>query len=242
MQAKTKRIIQALLLAGFLAAGIRLYVIFSSRGVEGPEKPVGRGPDLGLDRDAYVVPRRLRAYDLKSAQALAGKPAWVKEGYRYTIYPVNAAGRADFNTEAGMLGPIERVEVKAVREQPTPGVAGHKQVLAVLEREGEKDGKQYALPIGTARGGSYSIYADEVLFIEDPRELYKHWSPEVWQSVEQHEVKPGMNEMQAAFAVGMGTPFRSDDPDEKVVVYPNGGKKLTVTYRHGKATRIDAGS
>ena len=238
MQAKTKRIIQVVLLLGFLAAGIRLYVIFSGRGVEGPEKPAGRGPDLGLDRDAYVVPKRLRAYDLKSAQALAGKPAWVKEGYRYTIYPANAAGRADFATEAGTLGPIERIDVQAVREQPTPGSPGQKQVLAIFE----KDGKQYALPIGTSRGGSYNLYADEALFIEDPHELYKHWSPETWQAVERHEVKAGMNEIQAAFAVGMGTPFRSDDPNEKVVVYPNGGKKLTVTYRNGKATRIDAGS
>jgi len=238
MQAKTKRIIQAVLLIGFLAAGIRLYVVFAGRGPAGPEKPAGRGPDLGLEADAYVVPRRLRAYDLKSAQALVGKPAWMKEGYRYTIYPVTSAGRADFNTEAGTLGPIERIEVKAVREQATPGSAGHKQVLAIFE----KDGKQYALPIGTGRGGNYTIYADEALFIEDPHELYKHWSPEVWQAVEQHQIKPGMNEIQASFAVGMGTPFRSEDPDEKVVVYPNGGSKLTVTYRRGKATRIDAGS
>lgn len=238
MQAKTKKVIQAALLLAFLAAGIRLYVVYRSRGVEGPQPPAGRGVDTGLDRDAYVVPKRLRAYDLKSAQALAGKPVWTREGYRYTYYPFSPASRrADFDTEGGTLGPIERIEVKEVREQPTPGRPGQKQVLAVFEKEG----KSYALPIGAATGRDYNIYADEALFIQDPRELYGHWPPEVWQAVEQHQVKPGMNEVQASFAVGMGTPFRSDDPEVKTVEYPNGGKKLTVTYRRGKATRIDAG-
>jgi len=239
MQAKTRKVIQAVLLVAFLAAGIRLFVILSGRGAEGPQKPPGRPVDTGLDRDAYVVPKRLRAYDLKSAQALVGKPAWMKEGYRYTIYPYDPVKkRADFDTEAGTLGPIERIEVTEVREQPSPGRPGHSQVLAIFQKEG----KSYALPIGTAKGRDYIIYADEALFIEDPRQLYKHWPAEVWQAVEQHQVKPGMNEMQAAFAVGMGEPYRSEDPEEKIVVYPNGGKKLTVRYRKGKATRIDAGS
>jgi hypothetical protein len=239
MQAKTKRVIQAVLIVAFLAAGIRLYVILSGRGAEGPEKPSGRPVDTGLERDAYVVPKRLRAYDLKSAQALAGKPVWMREGYRYTTYPYDpATRRADFDTEAGTLGPIERIEVKEVREQATPGRPGQKQVLAIFE----KDDKSYALPIGRATGREYNIYADEALFIEDPHELYRHWPAEVWQAVEQHQVKPGMNEIQASFAVGMGTPFRSDDPDVKTVEYPNAGKKLTVTYHRGKATRIDAGS
>jgi hypothetical protein len=239
MQAKTKRVIQVALLVAFVAAGVRLYLIFSDRGIAGPEKPSARGVDTGLDRDAYVVPKRLRAYDLKSAQALAGKPAWIKEGYRYTYYPYSAATKhVDFNSEAGTLGPIERIEVKEVREQATPSRAGQRQVVAVFE----KQGKSYALPIGTVTERGYNIYVDEALFLEDPHELYKHWSPEVWQAIEQHQLKPGMNETQAAFAVGMGTPFRSDDPDVKTVEYPNGGHKLTVTYRRGKATRIDAGS
>lgn len=239
MQANPKRVIQAVLIIAFLAAGIRLWIVFSGRGPEGPQKPAGRGVDMGLDRDAYVVPKKLYASDLKGAQALVGKAVWVKEGYRYTIYPVDPASRrVDFRTEAGTLGPIERIEIKAVREQPTPGRPAERQVLALFE----KGGKTFALPIGTGRGRDYNIYADEVLFLEDPHELYRHWSPEIWQSVERHEVKPGMNEIQAVFAVGMGTPFRSDDPEVKTVEYPNGGKKLTVTYRRGKATRIDAGS
>jgi len=106
----------------------------------------------------------------------------------------------------------------------------------------EKDGKSYSVPIGLESDGQYKIYSDEIFFIEDPHELYKHWSPDVWQAVEQHEVKPGMNEMQADFAVGMGVPDTGNSSSEKTVRYPNGGKPLVIVYRDGKAVEIKAGS
>jgi len=81
-----------------------------------------------------------------------------------------------------------------------------------------------------------------MFFIEDPRDLYKHWSSDVWQSVEKHEVKQGMNEMQADFAIGMGVPDRGDTSYEKTVRYPNGGKPLVVVYREGKAAEIKPGN
>jgi hypothetical protein len=105
----------------------------------------------------------------------------------------------------------------------------------------EKDGKNYAFPIGSVKGGNFQIYSDEMLYIEDPHQLYKHWPADLWDAIERHEVKPGMNEIQADFAVGMGIPQRSDNPDVKTVNYPNGGKPLRVTYRDGKAVEIGAG-
>ena len=38
--------------------------------------------------DYYVTPKKLYPYDLKSAQQLTQQPVWMKEGYRYTYYPV----------------------------------------------------------------------------------------------------------------------------------------------------------
>jgi hypothetical protein len=236
MQGKTKKVIQLALLLAFIAAAVRLYLVYSERHDESQMKVTTGRPevDTGLSADAYVVPKRLHAYDLQSAKALIGKPAWVKEGYRYTVYPV-AGGHADFNQDGTTLGPIERIEIKDVRLQASPSGQGQ-QVLAVFDRQG----KPYALPIGTAHGKDFQIYADEALFIEDPHQLYKHWPAEVWQAIEQHQIKPGMNEMQASFAIGMGTPAQTDDSSARVVVYPNGGKQITVTYRGGKAARIDA--
>jgi len=81
-----------------------------------------------------------------------------------------------------------------------------------------------------------------MFFIDDPRQLYKVWPKEVWESIEKHEVKPGMDEIQASFALGMGVPQRQDDPAIKTVNYPNCGKPLEVTYRGGKAIEIKPGA
>ncbi len=97
------------------------------------------------------------------------------------------------------------------------------------------------LQIGSVRAGNYQIYSDNMLYIQDPHELYKHWPADVWQAIEKHEVKPGMNELQADFAIGMGIPQQQSDPAVKTVNYPNGGNPLTITYRNGKAAEISPG-
>ena len=106
----------------------------------------------------------------------------------------------------------------------------------------QKDGKSYAVPIGFENDGQYKIYSDEMFYVEDPHELYKYWPADVWQAIEQHEVKPGMDELQADFAVGMGVPDAGASSDDKTVRYPNGGKPLVVNYQGGKAGEIKAGT
>ena len=54
-------------------------------------------------------------------------------------------------------------------------------------------------------------------------------------------MKPGMNEMQADFAIVMGVPD-SGNSSEKTVRYPNGGKPLVIVYHDGKAVVIKPGS
>jgi len=115
---------------------------------------------------------------------------------------------------------------------------GRKQVVATFE----KDEQSYAVPIGFESDGQYKIYSDEMFFIEDPHELYKHWPADVWQSVDQHQVKPGMTELEADFAVGLGVPDAGSSSSERTVRYANGGKPLVVVYRHGKAAEITPGS
>jgi hypothetical protein len=189
--------------------------------------------------DYYVTPKKLYPYDLNSAKQLTRQPVWVKEGYRYTYYPFNpSTRRTDFGREAGLLLPIERIEIKDVLTEIGPGAGNRRQMMAVFQ----KDGKSYAVPVGFESEGQYEIYSDEMFYIEDPHELYKHWPAEVWQAVEQHEVKPGMNELQADFAVGMGVPDAGGSSDEKTVRYPNGGKPLVVIYHDGKAAEIKTGT
>ncbi|MGH9650361.1 MAG: hypothetical protein ACRD3I_07795, partial [Terriglobales bacterium] len=195
-----------------------------------------------LEADHYVVPRKLRAYDLKSARALTRQPVWVRDGYRYTYYPYDSAQRkADFHHSAGLLGPIVQLEIKDVVTGVSPE-SPQRQVLAVFE----KDGHTFAVPIGAVKGNTYYIYADEILFLEDPRELYRHWPQQIWQAIERGEVQRGMNENQVTFAAGFGTPERSSgesgDASVRTVQYPRNGRPLRVTYRQGKVASIEPGT
>ena len=232
---KKIRIVQIAILVLIVLAAIRLVVVMRQR----REKPIVMGraqPTNGppLNREAYVVPKKLHILSLKSAQQLTKEPVWVQEGYRYTVYPF-AHGVADFKHPAGMLLPIQKIQIKQVTTGSAPGSG--KQVLAVFEQ----DGKDYAVPIGTESGGDVQIYADEMFFYEDPHELYNFWPKETWEAIERHEVQKGMNEYQVAFAVGMGTPEAGGDASQRTVHYPNGGKPLVVTYQNGKAVTVKQG-
>jgi hypothetical protein len=238
MTAETKQKIQLALAVAIVVAGARTGYILYRRHQDylaGEKQKQAR--NVGYSNpDYYVTPKKLYPYDLKSARQITQQPVWVKEGYRYTYYPFNAATRrTDFGREAGTLLPIERLQIKEVVIDTVP--KGGRQMMAVFQEEG----KSYAVPIGFESEGQWKIYSDEMFYIEDPHELYKHWPVDVWQAVERHEVKPGMNELQADFAVGMGVPD-SGSSLEKTVRYPNGGKPLVVTYREGKAVEIKPGS
>jgi hypothetical protein len=172
---------------------------------------------------------------LKSARELTKQPVWVKEGYRYTYYSFNpTTHRSDFSREAGLLLPIQKLDIKDVVTDKAPNSGGQKAIMAVFENEG----KSYGVQIGLLTDGEYKIYSDAMFFVQDPRELYKHWPADVWQSVEKHEVKQGMNEFQAVFAIGMGRPDSQTQSSWKTVHYPNGGNPLAITFHDGKAVEI----
>ena len=237
MTADTKHKLQLALLILFVVASIRTAYVFYMRYKERVREDELKAQHIGYSNpDYYVNPKKLYPYDLKSANQLTQQPDWVKEGYRYTYYAYNASNkRVDFGNSAGLLGPIEKVAINdVVLANAPPGAGQKRQVMAVFQ----KAGQNYAVPIGYQDNGEYKIYSDEMFFVEDPHDLYKHWPRDVWQAVEQHQVKPGMNEMQADFAIGMGVPDRGDTDYEKTVRYPNGGKPLVIIYHDGKAAEI----
>jgi hypothetical protein len=237
---EAKQRIQLALVVGLLVAGVRAgYILYQRHEEKLAEQKQKQARNAGYSNpDYYVTPKKLYPYDLKTAKQLTQQPVWVKEGYRYTYYPFDAANKhVDFDHEAGLLLPIEKLAIKDVVMATPSGPGQRKQMMAVFE----KHGKSYAVPIGFESEGEFKIYSDEMFFVEDPRDLYKHWPADVWQAVEQHQVKPGMNELQADFAIGMGVPDAGDTSYEKTVHYPNGGKPLVIVYHDGKAAEINAG-
>jgi hypothetical protein len=232
MRAETRQKIQAVLAIAIGVASVRLAYTFYERHQSGAALPA-RKVTQPLNPDYYVTPKKLYPYDVKSARQLTEQPVWVRVGYSIGYFPYSA-GQAVFSREAGRLLPIQKLNIKDVVTAPTPGSPGERQIMAVFAQ----NGNNYAFSIGSVRQGNYRIYSDDMLFIEDPHDLYKHWPQDIWQAIDRHEVKPGMSELQADFAVGMGIPEDSSPPGDRTLKYPNGGQAVRVRYENGKAVEV----
>jgi len=231
-----KKKIHIILLLAIVVTGIRLGLIFYQRHQDNARLVKKEGPPL--NPDYYVTAKKLYPYDLKSAKQLTRQPVWVKVGYFYPFYPYDiATHHADFSHEAGKLLPLQKFEIKDVVSGVAPKNPSERQVLAVFR----DNGKSYATPIGNDRNGDFKFYSDDMFFIEDPHHLYSHWPAEVWQSIDQHQVKAGMNELQADFAIGIGLLDSGSGSVDMTLNYPNGGKPITISFRDGKAAEIRPG-
>jgi hypothetical protein len=230
--------LQVFLVAAIVLAGGRAaYVVYERR--EAMKEDAKPRQETALKADYYVTPKRLHPYDLKSARQLTGQPVWVKVGYQLTYYPYDQERhKADFGHEAGTLLPLQKLAIQDVVTGVSPLAPGIKQVLACFSVEG----KSYAVPIGAEQGSDFRIYSDDIFFIEDPHDLYKHWPADVWRKIDAHEVQAGMSELQAIFAIGIGIPQGSGDHGSRTLYYANGGKPLAITFRNDKAVEIKAGS
>jgi hypothetical protein len=216
-----------------LAGGRAAYVVYERHeALKEEAKPTQEAP---LKADYYVTPKKLHAYDLKSARQLTEQPVWVKVGYQLTYYPYDRQRKkVDFGREAGTLLPLQKLAIDDVVTDVSLKAPGMKEVMACFSLEG----KPYAFPIGAVKGGDFKVYTDQIFFLEDPRELYKHWPADVWSKIEAHEVQPGMSELQASFAIGLGIPEGSGDYGSRTLHYPNGGKPVAIAFQNDKAVEI----
>jgi hypothetical protein len=226
-----------LAIAIVLAGGRAAYIVYERR--EAMKEDAKPRQETALKADSYVTPKRLHAYDLKSARQFTEQPVWVKYGYQLTYYPYDLQRhKTEFAHEAGTLLPLQKLAIQDVVTDIAPQAPGNKQVLACFSL----DGKTYAVPIGAEKGGDFKLRADDIFFIEDPHDLYRHWPADVWKKIDAHEVQAGMSELQASFAIGMGIPEGSGDYGSRTLHYANGGKPLVITYQNDKAAEIKAGS
>jgi hypothetical protein len=239
LDAEGRKKLQIVLLLGIVIAGARAgYVVYERH--EAMKEDTKPKVDTALKADYYVTPKKLHPYDLKSAKQLTEQPVWVKVGYYHTYYPYNAAGhKTDFGQEAGTLGPLQKIQIKDVVSDVSPKAAGTKQVMALFD----SDGKEYAVPIGVEKEGDIKIYSDDIFFMEDPRDLYKHWTADVWKAIDERRVDKGMNELQASFAIGVGVSEGSGGAyGSRTLHYANGGNPMVISFENDKAVEIKAGS
>src|ERR1700726_4086646 len=140
MSPEAKQKLQLALLLAMAVAALRTgYILYQRHEDRVAAEKQKQAASVGYSNpDYYVNPKKLYPYDLKSAKQLTQQPVWVKEGYRYTYYPFDGARRrTDFSHEAGLLLPLERLEIKDVVSDVSPRAADQRQVTAVFDREGK---------------------------------------------------------------------------------------------------------
>jgi hypothetical protein len=226
-----------LAIAIVLAGGRAAYIVYERH--EAMKEDAKPKQEMTLKADYYVTPKTVHAYDLKSARQFTEQPVWVKYGYQLTYYPYDSKRhKTDFGHEAGVLLPLQKLAIQDVVTDVARQAPGNKQVLAYFSL----DGKNYAVPIGAEKGSDFKLRANDIFFIEDPHDLYRHWPADVWKKIDAHQVQSGMSELQASFAIGSGIPEGSGDYGSRTLHYANGGKPLVITFQNDKAVEIKAGS
>ena len=201
--------------------GLALLYLLFVYGQRWMRDPVQReeAEKVELHPDLYVYPAKSYISSFETAQSkLVGQPLWVKEGYRWQYEPGDK-----------VFEPLEKVV-------PTRVFREGGSVYIEFERDGQ--------PARFGIGRSDRFYVDEIFFIEDPRELYDHWTDEQWAKVERGEVEQGMSEFQVAFARGAGdVTAASPNASHKVVEYRGGADKglkpVRVTFRNGVAQSVE---
>jgi hypothetical protein len=246
MDAEPRKVIRIILLALLALATARTAYIFYERSKPGvpPPKP----PTIALKDDDYVTPHKIFPYDLKSAvKELAGKTVWARTESPLPYYRYNSSGHsADLAHKAGLLPPLDRLEVKDVVLQrqpvaPAPGqiVVVRKNIMAVFERPMQPGA--FVVSIGVNVGDDFTFTVNDVFYFQDPHELYKHWPAAIWSAIDRHEAKEGMNQLQVGFALGAPVAATGVDYWNRSIEYSSAGKPVSVTFEKDRAVKIVPG-
>ena len=242
MTSRQKRI-QLVLAVVLVIAALRVAIVFyeRSRPIE-TRKPPERASSYRITIDDYIHLPKVFPYDLKSAQQeLSGKIVWVRAGNQLPYYSYSSATRhVAQDHQSGLLAPLEKLEIKDFVLQNGPRSPRQRQIMMIFNKIG--DHVQYATKAGIEEQGSYTFYVNDAFFLKDPHELYNHWPAEIWNAIDHHEVKLGMNEFQAGLAVGTSVTGSSGDYGNRTMQYTNAGKPVTVTFSDNQAVKVEQGA
>jgi len=241
-----KRLLIVLLVVMALVAARTGYILYERSRPFTP-RAAGAEPATGYQptADDYITSPKVFPYDLKSAvKEMAGKTVWVRAGNVLPYYRYNPASHsADLAHKAGVLPPLDKLVIKDVIQQRAPVALApgqvaivHKQLLAVADRPGQPG--SIAVPVGTNTNDDFQFTANDNLFFADPHELYKHWPPEVWSAIDQHQARKGMTELQVSFALGAVTGATAGEYGDRTAQYRSGGSLFNVTFAKNRAVEI----
>jgi len=243
METENRKKFQIIFIILLALVVLRTAYIFYQRRQPLPEQ---KKQTYSSNLDDYVTVPKVYPFDLKSAKKeLDSKTVWVKAGNVVPYYRYNKASQtADVKRKEGLLPPLAKVQINDVILQRIPATVAEgqvavvqKQFLAVLDMPGQK--QPVAAPIGTSVGDDNNFTANDIFFFADPHELYKHWSPDIWSAIDQHQAKVGMNELQAGFALGTAGSVEAGDYGNRSVEYSNNGNPVKVTFEKNRAVSVE---
>lgn len=218
-------------------AAIYIYSVHRKRENPGVVK---QGQEQQLTADDVAVVRMEFPQHFEDVKDLEGKSVWMKNGYTMPYFPY-AAGKVDFKKRAGVIPPLQKLNIKKAIKAAVPADIddsishGQRQAMVVFTLPGD-DKKEFATPVGAIDGATEQYYDDLLFFYDDPHSIYSHWPKDVWDAIDAHQAKQGMNELQTRLALGQK--IQTDDPKaegNRTVIYDADGKKWTVTFQNDKA-------
>jgi hypothetical protein len=237
---KPWKVVALLTLPMLLFAAWRIWSLYKER-----HEPVAvkqEPPEHKITQDELVIPRKMYIESLKSARKeLKGQTVWMQSGYQLEYYPYRG-GSIVFSQKLGPLPSNQQLQVEDVVEVATPAhwlsriPRGEKNIFLIVRKPG--DPAEYAVPMGEVEGGNEEFHMDDLLYYDDPHKLYSYWPASVWQAIDQHQVEPGMSELQTMMSVGQVAQSGSSDYGNRTVTYTAGERKITVTFAADKATEV----
>jgi hypothetical protein len=236
---KTWKVIVASTLFTLAVGGIYLFVVFKHR--EDPGVVGQKQPEQAVNKDDLAVVREIFPAHFEDLARLEGTTVWMRNGYVMPYYSY-AGGRVEFAKQVGVIPAAERMEVKKIIKAPVPASLddtidhGSKQAFVVFQLPDAKD--QYATPVGAMQGNQEMYFADQLYYYDDPHTIYDHWPKDVWATIDQHQVKPGMSELETQMSVGNKMHPEGETVGDRTVTYNQDGKEWTVTFQKNKATAI----
>jgi hypothetical protein len=241
MDEDLKQKLQITLVIAILLVTARTAYIFYERkqaSTDGAPREAAGTTHHELTADDYVYERPFYGYDLASAKKdLVGQNVWMKAGNYFRLAKYEG-GRVAKSDNADFIPPLQAMKITDVVLKPS---GDHRELYAIFT-EDSKPGT-FAVPIGVEKNDQYRFDVQNVLFRQDPRQLYKHWRTDIWAAIDRHEALKGMNEQQVWLALGYGTPLSDGDYGDRKVHYENAGKPKEVRFEKNAAVEIsDAAS
>jgi hypothetical protein len=219
--------------------GIYLLIVWKQR--QNPGVAGSQQPEQHLSADDVAVVRMEFPQHFDDLKDLEGKSVWMKNGYSMPYYPY-VGGAVKFNKPAGLLAPDQKIDVKKAIKAAAPASVsdniqhGTHQAMLVFTLPG--GGEEFATPVGFLDGADEHYFSDLLFYYDDPHTIYSNWPRDTWAAIDNHQVKPGMSELQTRMAIGMKMHPDGETEGNRTVDYDVKGKHVVVVYRNNHATSI----